>query len=789
MISPLDRKLLRDLGKMKGQVLAVSVVMACGLAMMIMTRSLILTLDSTRSAYYQKHALADVFASLKRAPLSVAEELKTLPGVATVEPRVVVDVTLDLPNLAEPATGHLISLPEDGGPQKLNRLFLRSGRFPRSDERREVVLGESFALANQLKTGDSLVAVINGRRETLKICGIGLSPEFVFEARAGETLPNHKRFSVMWMNYRALAVAYNMDGAFNDVCIDLAPGAAAEPVIEEMDRILAPYGAGGAFTKNEQASAQRLNDELRVLTSLSFAYPLIFLSVAAFMVNAVLARIVRLQREQIAQMKALGYSSWQVGGHYLKYVFVIGLLGTLMGGIGGRLLGASLVEVYLLFFRFPSLVFQMDYQALGVALGISIGASVLGVLTVVWQAVKLPPAEAMRPEPPADFKPSLLERVGLTRFAGPVLRMALRNIERRPWQAIFTSAGLALATGLMVLPGAMQDSINYLLTFQWNSQQRQDVAVFLSEASSEKGLRDLEHLPGVIRAEPIRSVQARLKFSHRHRKLSVTGIDRGASLNRLLDDKAQPIVMPEDGLVMSAMLAKILGAKVGDEVEVEVLEGRRPVLRAPIRGLVTDFAGVAAYMDISALRKLLKEGDTVNGAYLALDHRRWDEFMRKLKDTPQAAFVFVKRDQLAAFRETTAKSIGIIRQLYFVLATIVAFGVVYNSARIALSERSRELATLRVVGFSLKEVRGVLVGELTILVLAAIPFGLLFGRWLALFIMSSFSTETVRLPILIEPHTYSIAIIVVLTASVLSFALVSRMIAKLDMVSVLKARD
>ena len=789
VIHPLDRKLLRDLGRMKGQVVAVSLVMACGLAMMIMTRSLILTLESTRSAYYQAYALADVFATLKRAPDSVAERLKTLPGVATVETRVAVDVTLDLPGLTEPAVGHLISLPEDGGLPKLNRVFLRSGRYPQTDARREVIVGESFAIENGLKLGDHLVAVINGRKETLSICGIGLSPEFVFEARAGETLPDHKRFSVIWMNYRALAVAYNLDGAFNDVSIDLAPGAAPEPVIEEMDRLLAKYGAGGAYTRKDQASAQRLDDELRVLHSLSVVYPLVFLSVAAFMVNAVLARIVRLQREQIAQMKALGYSSWQVGGHYLKYVLVIGILGTAIGGTAGRFLGEGLVSLYTQFFRFPELAFRMDYSALGVALVISLGASVLGVLTVVWQAVKLPPAEAMRPEPPADFKPSVFERMGLTKFFSPTFRMALRNIERRPWQAVFTAAGLSLATGLMVLPGAMSDSIDYLLTFQWNSAQRQDVAVFLTEPGSGSAFHDLEHLPGVIQAEPIRSVPARLRFGHMHRKLSVTGIPPNANLNRLLDDKSIPIQMPEEGLLMSEKLAEILGAKIGDEVQVEVLEGRRPTLSIPIRGLVTDFAGVAAYMDISALRRAMMEGDTVNGAYISLDHQHWDEFMREVKETPRAAIVMVKRDQLAAFRQTTGKSIGIIRTLYFVLAVIVAFGVVYNSARIALSERSRELATLRVVGFRLAEVRTVLIGELGILVLCALPVGLLFGRGLAIFIMSSFSTETVRMPILINPATYSIAVIVVLTAAITSFALVSRMLGKLDMVGVLKARD
>jgi putative ABC transport system permease protein len=311
----------------------------------------------------------------------------------------------------------------------------------------------------------------------------------------------------------------------------------------------------------------------------------------------------------------------------------------------------------------------------------------------------------------------------------------------------------------------------------------------LSDPTSTRGLHDLEHLPGVIRAEPIRSVAARLKYGHRQRKLAITGIPAGADLNRLLNGNDQPIVLPAEGMVMSEKLAEVLGVRVGDELRVEVLEGTRPFVDVPVRGLVTDYAGVAAYMDIGALRRMLKEGDTVNGAYMALDHAKWDDFMRELKDTPQAAVVMVKRDQLAAFRETTGQSIGIIRKLYFVLATIVAFGVVYNSSRIALSERSRELATLRVVGFRLAEVRGVLVGELALLVCIALPIGLMFGRGLALLIMKSFSTETVRLPILISPASYAIAVMVVLIAAISSFALVSRMLSQLDLVGVLKARD
>jgi putative ABC transport system permease protein len=788
MLTPLDLKLFRDLGRMKGQIVAVSLVMACGLAMMIMTRSIVLTLESTRDAYYQRYRLADVFASLKRAPLALADRVAEIPGVAAVEARVVVDATLDIVGMTEPASAHLVSLPQ-GRAQTLNQIFIRQGRLPLPDERRHAVVSESFAVANKLQIGDSLAAIINGHRDAIIICGIGLSPEFVFEARPGQTLPDNKRYGVFWMNYQAIAVPYNLDGAFNDICVDLSPGAQPGPVLGEMDRLMKDYGAQGAYTRQDHNSAKRLDDELSVVRALSVAYPVVFLSVAAFMVNAVLARLVRLQREQIAQLKALGYSSWLVGWHYLNYALVIVVLGTLAGGIIGRWAGGGLVRIYDLFFRFPALDFRMDYGALGIALVISAAASFLGVVSVVWMAVKLPPAEAMRPEPPADFKPSMLERMGLTRGSGPAFRMALRNIERRPVQALFTVFGLALATGLMVLPGSMADSIDYLLTYQWNDVQRQDVVVFFSEPGSGDALHNLEQLPGVQRAEPVRAVQARIRFGHHYRRLAVTGLPRNADLNRLMDAERRLIVLPEEGIVMSAQLGRSLGAHIGDVVQVEALEGRRDTVQVPIRGFMQDFAGVNAFMDIEALHRLMHEGETVSGAYLTVDQSRWGEFMREVKDTPRVATTLVKQDQLESFRSTTGQSIGILRKLYLVLAIIVAFGVVYNSARIALSERSRDLATLRVIGFSQREVAGVLLGELMLLIAAALPVGLLFGRGLATLIIEKVRTETVRLPLVISLHTYTLSVLVVLAASCASFLVVGRMLRQLDMVGVLKARD
>jgi putative ABC transport system permease protein len=787
-MTALDLKLLRDIGKMKGQMTAVSIVMACGLAMMIMARSLILSLESTRDAYYTEHRFADVFCDLKRAPNALRARLSRIDGVAAVETRVTGSAKLDLPGLAEPADATVISLPDDR-PQQLHLLYLRRGRLPEVGRANEIVIGEAFADAHGYEPGNEIAATIYGARQRLKIVGIALSPEFVFEARPGETLPDNRRFGVFWMNERDLAKAFKLDGAFNNVIATVAPGANPLGVMAELDRVLAPYGGLVAYDRHDHPSAQRLNDELRVLHGLSFAFPAVFLSIAAFMSSAVLTRLIRLQREQIAQLKAFGYSSIQVGLHYLKFSLVIVSAATVVGGVAGMLLGRGVVNVYHRFFRFPDLHFHPNWPMFGVAIAVSSGAAFLGVIGAVIQAVRLPPAEAMRPEPPAEYKSSLVERLGLARFISTTLRMAMRNLERKPWQAFFTAFGLALATGIPVVPGAMGDGIHYLLSIQWDVAERQNVTVSLIEPGSASALTDIRSLPGVMIAEPFRTVPARLRFGHRTRRLAVTGLPRDAYLNRLLDSRERAVQLPPNGLLVSAKLAEILGAKIGDTIVLEVEEGRRPRLEATIQGTITDYAGVFAYMEIDSLRRLMREGGTVSGAYLRVDTNHWNDFLARVKEAPRVAGVFIKEAVRASFKKSTGEMIGMVTTIYFTFAIIVSFGVVYNSARIALSERSRDLATLRVIGFTQREVAAVMLSELAILTFAAIPPGLWIGTQLAAAIVHTASTESVRLPLILTAHNYATAIVVVLCSSALSFAVVSRRLAQLDLLGVLKARD
>lgn len=784
----LDRKLWRDIRRMKGQVIAVALVMACGLAMMIMARSLIYSLESNRREYYEANRFGELFVFLKRAPNSIAQEAARIPGVAAVQPGISVQVTLDIPALDEPASGNVRSLPDFDAPT-LNRLFLRSGRWLAPGGRGEVLVGEAFAEANQLKPGDTIAMLLNGRRQELLIAGIVLSPEFIFESRPGAALPDSRTYGVFWMPYKELASAFDLDGAFNYLSLTLAPGGAERPVIAELDRLLTSYGGRGAFGRMDHPSHIRVSDEIRVLTTVSIGFPLIFLSVAAFMTNAVLTRLLSLQREQIAILKAFGFSNGQIAFHYLKFAFVMVAGGVTAGTIGGVFLGHQLVQLYHRFFRFPNLSFRFDSSALAVALVLSVLAALAGVLSAVRKAAKLPPAEAMRPEPPASYRPSLVERTGIAHFLSHSFRIAIRNLERKPVQALLTAAGLAMATGILIVPSAFRDSVSHILDFQWDVIEREDLTVGLVEPASPRAMDNFRQLPGVINVEPTRNAAVRLSFGHVRRQIGVRGLPQDGHHTRVVDESMREIAIPPQGLVVSIKLAEVLGAKIGDELTVESLEGKRKITTMRLEGLVADFAGMAAYMNLDTLNRFMDEGDRVTGASFVVDHARWSQFLRSVKDTPKIGWVAVKDSLRENFRQTTAASIGLIQSIYMGFAIVVAFGVVYNNARISLAERSRELATLRVIGFSQREVGAVLVTELVILALIAVPAGLLLGTVFAMGIFQSVNTETVRLPLVLTAGNYALAVLIVSAASLISTLIVLRNLNRLDLVGALKAPE
>jgi putative ABC transport system permease protein len=784
----LHRKLLRDLLHLRGQVLAISLVVACGVAVFVTTRTAYDSLEISRATYYAEYRFADVFASLKRAPDALAARIAALPGVGTVETRIVFDVTLDVPGLDEPATGRIVSVPAHRAPV-LNDLYLRRGRSVEPGRRDEVLVGEAFALANHLNPGDTVGAVLNGRWQQLRVVGVVLSPEYVYEIRGSDIFPDNRRFGVLWMNRDAVGPAFDMDGAFNDVVLSLAPGASEPEVIAQLDRLLDRYGGLGAYGRADQISNQFLSDEIAQNRVFGVILPVIFLGVAAFLLNIVLLRLVSMQRDQIAVLKAFGYKHGTVALHYFLFASVIVLLGAALGTGLGLWLGKLINRMYVDFYRFPVLRYVAGANVIVLAIGVAGGATVVGALGAVRRALALPPAEAMRPESPPRFRPGPLERAGIALRLTPPLRMIARNLVRRPLRAALSVLGIALAVAILLVGRYFVDAIQYIAEVQFRIVQRDSATVTFHDPLPARARYDLRHLPGVLRAEPFRAVPVRLRFAHRTHRTGLLGLLPDSELHQLIDTRLHAVAVPPDGVLLTRKLAEILGVRRGDHVTVEVLEGARPVRRVPVIGTVDELVGLSAYMDAGALKRLMREGSVVSGAFLAVEPSSSARLYAALKRMPAVGGVSLREVMLKSFEATLAKSMGIFTTVLVVFACVIAVAMVYNAARIALSERGRELASLRVLGFTRAEVALMLLGEQALLTLLALPLGFLIGYQMCAALARQYQWELFRLPLFISGRSYAFAALVVVLAALCSGAIVRRRLDRLDIVAVLKTRE
>ena len=787
-MTALHKKLIRDLIHMRGQMFAVTLVLACGIATYVTMRSAFRSLEVAQSDYYSTFRFADIFTHVKRAPESVLAAISTIPGVASVQTRVVMDVTLDVPGLDEPATGRLISIPERRTPM-LNDLFLREGRYIEPGERGEALISEAFASANHLVVGDAIDAVLNGKWERVHIVGIALSPEYIYEIRPSEVFPDNRRFGVLWMSRDVLGPVFNMKDAFNDVAISLTRGADEREVISLLDQLLERYGSLGAYGRSDQISFRFLTDELGELRAYGLILPTLFLCIVAFLLNVLLSRLVATQRGQIAVLKAFGYTNVEIGLHYLELALVAITAGTIAGGGLGLALASGMMNIYARYFHFPELRLQADARVILFAVAIAAGSACLGAISAVRRAVALAPAEAMRPEPPATFRPGLLERVGLRSVLAPASRMIVRNLDRRRWRAAFSILAVALSIAIVVSGRYSIDAVDRLVSIQFQTVQREDVNVVFQEPRPARVRHELSQLAGVLRVEPYREIAVRLRLGHRSRRVAVLGLPPDGELRRPVDGQLRRLDLPQDGLVLNTKLAEILAARPGDIVTVEVLEGARPVRQVAVASLTDEPVGLGAYMDVSALHRLMREGDTISGAYMKVDPWIAPRLYSVLKHIPSISGVAVRDAMLASFWKTFGESIWVSTAFLVGFASVIAFGIVYNGARIALSERGNELACLRVLGYTRVEIGRILLGEQGLLTLASIPAGFALGFALSVLLSRFFSRELFRLPLVVNAGSYAFAAIVIVAAAIFSGLVVAQRLRHMDLTEVLKSRE
>lgn len=783
----LDIKLLRDLRRLWAQALAIALVMAAGVATLILGVGAYDSLSTTRERYYDAHGFADVFASLTRAPGSLKAEIAAIDGVAAVETRVEKIALADLPGMAEPASVLLVSLPDTHMPA-LNRLYLRSGRLP-DPGAEEAVASAGFAAAHGLAEGDTIRVLINGRQRDVKLSGTALSPEFIYALGPGALMPDDRRFGILWAPESLLAPAYDLDGAFNQVAIRLVRGVNPQAVIAEADRLLARYGGRGAYTRKDQLSHAFLDAELRQLQTMSRILPPIFLLVSAFLVNMTLSRLIALEREQIGLLKAMGYSSLSVVRHYAGFVTLIAIAGIALGFVAGGWLGAGLTRLYAAFFSFPFLVFSRNPAVYGIAAGATYAAAILGAVKAVRDVAWLSPAVAMAPPAPPRFRKILGGMADLSRYVRQSGVIVMRHLTHWPVRTLSGVLGMAMAVAILVGSLWSFGSIEHMIDVTFQRSDRQDATITFTDVRRMDALYEVRRLPGVKQAEPFRAVAVKLVNGPAQRRISLIGNSAGGQLSRVLDGKLVPVTLPDGGLVISEALAELLKLRLGDKVSVEVLEGRRQKLDVPVSAIITGFIGLTAYMNLDAMNRMLGEDQLISGAYLALDAEGRGALFARLKDMPAASFISLRYAALANFRETLAQNISIMITVYTSLASIIAFGVVYNFARISLSEQGREMASLRVLGFTRGEVSALLLGELAVVAIVAQPVGWLLGYGFAWTMANGFRTDLYRVPLVVNREVYAWASLIVFAAAALSGLVVRRRIDRLDMIEVLKTRE
>ncbi|HEU5261561.1 MAG TPA: ABC transporter permease [Gemmatimonadales bacterium] len=786
VIKALDRKLLRDLRRLRTQAVAIALVAASGVALFVATATTYRSLRLSQSRYYEGWRFAHVWVRLARAPDRILGDLAALPGVTAVEGRVVSEAILDVPGVEEPATGLLVSIPP-GARHSLNDLYVRRGRHVEPGRPDEVLVSEAFAEKNGLQPGATLFATAARRRVALHIVGVALSPEHVMQMPPGGVVPDDRRFGVFWMARDQLETLLDMRGAVNDVALRVSSPAFEAPVIDAVDRILEPYGGRGAYGRRSQPSHMMLEDHIVQLKGLALIVPLIFLAVTAFLMNVVLSRLIGTQRAQVGMLKAFGYSHLRVTTHYLEMALVIVMVGIVAGLPVGVWLGRIMAVFYASFFRFPVLVFRLEPAVATVGAAVTMLAAASGALGALRRVATLPPIVAMSPAAPV-YRPTPLDRF-LPRWLGPAARMIGRNVTRWPARALLTTAGMALAVALLVLGEASVDSINRMIAVRFHTAQREDVSVLLSHARSLEMWRDFAALPGVRRAEPYRSSPGRIHAYGRAQDVAIYGLAQSSVLRRVVDTRFMVISPAAEGSVISSWLATRFGIRRGEPLAIEIREGRRRVVTVRVVGMVDEPLGASVYMDLQALGRLLDQPQTFSAVNLLLDPARQSELYATLKRAPEVLAVELRRRALANFRAMSDDSLRFVRRVVVLFSAIIAFGVVYNAARIAVAERAYELATLRVLGFTRGEISSVLLGEIGVLAVSALPLG--FGGGYALFavVAKAMSSERFRMPLVIEPRTYAFALIVFTAAALASALLVRGRLDRLDLVEVLKARE
>ncbi len=792
-MSVLDRKLRRDLIGSAAMLLAVVGIMAVGIACYVSMGASYNNLRSAKRRYYAQCRMADFWIELKKVPVSELGPLRDLPGVVGIRPRIAFYTTVDVPGVLKPLNGLVLSLP-DRRTRVINDIVLRRGTYFTGHRDNEVIVGEAFARRHGLRPGRWVRLILNNQLQDLYIVGTAISSEFVYLLQPGALAPDPEQFGVFYVKHSYAEEVFDFNGAANQVIGLLAPELRTRPraLLNSAERLLAPYGVFTSYGLEDQPSNRFLTQEIAGLKVFAYLLPAIFLAVAALVLNVLMRRVAEQQRTTIGTLKALGYSDVQVFLHFLKLAAVVSVFGTLAGCALGYWMAGGMTRMYRKFYEFPRLDNRFYPELIAVAALLSLLCAVAGSFHGVRAVLKLQPAQAMRPKPPRKGGAVLLERAAwFWRRLDSGWRMALRSLFRNRMRTAAGVFATAMGSAVLVSGLMMADATRFLVDFQFKWVLRSDYDLSFEEDRDASALDEAARLPGVDRAEPILTVPCTFVHGPYRRKGAITGIAPGATLTVPRNRRADPIPIPSTGVVLARKLAEVLHLREGDRLRIEPIKGLRRPRYVPVVRIADSYLGMQVYADIRYLSRLVGESLAVSGVQLAADAdpRETAALYRHLKQLPSLQAVSARRAMVENLEKILVDNMGVfIRSLLFFSGTMF-LGSIINSSLVSLAERQREVATLRVLGYSPWQVGMLLFRENMVVTMLGTVIGMPFGYLLAVITSMAYNTELFRFPVIAEPDTWVWAFLLAIVFGSVAQVFVQWRVHRMDWLEALQVKE
>jgi len=789
----LSRRLWRAFRKSRLQFLAVALVVMIGVSIFISMNTAYYNLDHSRDVFYRENDFADYYFHVVRAPYQVIKRLQALPGVHMVTGRVQMDIPIMRENGAR-GTARLTGyhLPLD---REVNRIQLLSGRMFDKDPsggRIEVLTDPQFAAANNLNTGDNLIVAAQGREVTLTITGTGGGPEFIYPMKdAASLMPEPENFGIIMAPLNQVQQVLGFSGQVNQVLIKVTPGYDEEKVAEDVERILEPYGNLASYPRKDQLSHAMLDTELEGLRKSASSLPAIFLVLAAIIQYVMLGRMIKTQRQQIGILKALGFDRIRIVMHYAAYSMMITVIGAILGVILGIMLSSVFSKTYAMFFNLPQEIGGYNINVIVSGLVFSLVAGAAAGLGASRGILSLNPAESMRSEPPRVSGRIWLERwTWLWRKLDNYWRMSVRTVWRNGWRSFFTMVGVMFAAGMLIIAFFADDSMDYMLTQHFAFEKSYDYMIRFTEPIKDYEILSISRLDGVLKAEPLLEVPVRVSFAGREEDDLLLGMRPDATLKTVFNEDGNRLVIPQDGVVMNDITAKKLGVTVGDRVMIEtrMQSGASREASLKVLGINHQMIGAGSYVSLNQANQVLGENRVVTAVMLKVDPGKAASIEKELNRMTGVSSFQSRQRELAGFE----KQMGYM--IYFVVimvsfAAILGFAIVYNSSVIGFSERQRELALLKVMGFSDREVGGLLLRETLLQSIPGVLLGLPLGRMMSQWYVAAISTESFSFPVVVYPRTYIVSGIIGVLFVLVAHWFASRGIKHIEPTELLKNND